>query len=136
LQLDVRADDFERETMSRIDLVHKHGTLTDLVAAKDRIILQLLKERESLVTDRDNATALVSETAARCDSLRLQNDALRRDNDSLNAKSAQLENELSTAESNAQRLRKQLHKRGKAAEQLDGYDDSDLIPSDIGHWVK
>ncbi len=52
-EVDVRADDLDRETASRNDLATKYTALVDLVAAKDRIILQLLKERESVMRDRD-----------------------------------------------------------------------------------
>jgi hypothetical protein len=45
--LDARSDDFERETASRIDLASKYQALVDLVAAKDRIILQMLKVSSS-----------------------------------------------------------------------------------------
>jgi hypothetical protein len=49
LQVEVRADDFPRETVERLEVCSKHTTLLDLVAAKDRILLQLLKEREELL---------------------------------------------------------------------------------------
>jgi hypothetical protein len=41
--LDVTADDFEREVANRNELSSRYAALVDLVAAKDRIILQLLK---------------------------------------------------------------------------------------------
>jgi hypothetical protein len=43
--VDVAADDFEREVASRNELAQRYAALVDLVAAKDRIILQLLKVR-------------------------------------------------------------------------------------------
>jgi len=49
LQVDIRADDFPRETIERLEVCSKHTALLDLVAAKDRILLQLLKEREELL---------------------------------------------------------------------------------------
>jgi hypothetical protein len=39
----VAADDFEREVANRNELSSRYAALIDLVAAKDRIILQLLK---------------------------------------------------------------------------------------------
>jgi hypothetical protein len=53
--IDVRSDDFERETASRIDLASKYQALVDLVAAKDRIILQMLREREAVLRERESA---------------------------------------------------------------------------------
>ena len=44
-EVDVAADDFEREVASRNELAQRYTALVDLVAAKDRIILQLLKVR-------------------------------------------------------------------------------------------
>ena len=44
-EVDVAADDFEREVANRNELAGRYAALTDLVAAKDRIILQLLKVR-------------------------------------------------------------------------------------------
>lgn len=44
--VDVAADDFEREVANRNDLASRYAALVDLVAAKDRIILQLLKVRQ------------------------------------------------------------------------------------------
>lgn len=41
----VKADDFERETANRADLAGRYASLVDLVSAKDRIILQMLKVR-------------------------------------------------------------------------------------------
>lgn len=43
--VDVPADDFEREIANRNELASRYAALLDLVAAKDRIILQLLKVR-------------------------------------------------------------------------------------------
>jgi hypothetical protein len=45
-EVDVSADDFEREVASRNELASRYAALVDLVAAKDRIILQLLKVRQ------------------------------------------------------------------------------------------
>lgn len=42
-EVDVAADDFEREVANRNELSSRYAALIDLVAAKDRIILQLLK---------------------------------------------------------------------------------------------
>jgi hypothetical protein len=42
---DVSAEDFEREVANRNELASRYAALVDLVAAKDRIILQLLKVR-------------------------------------------------------------------------------------------
>ena len=44
-EVDVAADDFEREVAARNELSHRYAGLVDLIAAKDRIILQLLKVR-------------------------------------------------------------------------------------------
>ena len=43
--VDVGAEDFEREVANRNELASRYAALVDLVAAKDRIILQLLKVR-------------------------------------------------------------------------------------------
>ena len=43
--VDVSPDDFEREVANRNELASRYAALVDLVAAKDRIILQLLKVR-------------------------------------------------------------------------------------------
>jgi len=42
-EVDVSAEDFEREIANRNELSSRYAALVDLVAAKDRIILQLLK---------------------------------------------------------------------------------------------
>ena len=47
-EVDVSAEDFEREVAARNELSQRYAGLVDLVAAKDRIILQLLKVRRVL----------------------------------------------------------------------------------------
>jgi hypothetical protein len=63
-EIDVSADDFERETASRLDTVGRYAGVVDLVAAKDRIILQLLKEREVGGREREVAAAVLDRAAA------------------------------------------------------------------------
>jgi len=46
-------DDLPREAVQRMEVCARHGSLLELVAAKDRIILQLLKEREEYAHTRD-----------------------------------------------------------------------------------
>jgi hypothetical protein len=62
--VEVRSDDFQRETASRIDLASKYQALVDLVAAKDRIILQMLKVRRGgdvwLETEKSTCPARVN----------------------------------------------------------------------------
>lgn len=55
LQVDVRCDDFERETANRMEMASRYQSLVELVAAKDRIILQMLKDRDALTAERDAA---------------------------------------------------------------------------------
>jgi hypothetical protein len=80
--IDVRSDDFERETASRIDLASKYQALVDLVAAKDRIILQMLREREAVLRERENARDSVlrasSERDEAVDKISKERDAMLR----------------------------------------------------------
>jgi hypothetical protein len=57
-ELAVRADDLPREVAARLETLQQHDALADLVAAKDRIILQLLRDR-----DRASETGAVASRA-------------------------------------------------------------------------
>lgn len=65
VQIEVRSDDLPREAVERLEICAKHAALLELVAAKDRILLQLLKEREELLKGLSNTAAAAAAAQAR-----------------------------------------------------------------------
>jgi hypothetical protein len=59
--IEVAADDFEREVATRAAVVKRHRALLDLLSAKDAIIHLLLRERESAASSRGQAAASSAE---------------------------------------------------------------------------
>ncbi len=79
----MKADDLPRETAVRLDALSRHGALLELVEAKDRILMQMLKEREALTKDRDDCIRGADLAHEETEAARAELAMLRRDREAL-----------------------------------------------------
>jgi len=133
-EVDVRADDFERETAVRLGVVSRFNALVELVAAKDRIILQMLKEREGLTAERDAALDEAGALRGATDALRLDAAASAADRTAMGERIKALEGELARAQREASAA-SLIAASGSPGRRRAGGDDS-LAPTDVEHWIR